>query len=118
MDRFIVKTKKEDSEDFEDLKLEKGNVCYYPNFMTSQESYMYYQILEKLPHWEKRQIIVANRICYQNRYSCFFADNPELNYHYSGTANSGNLFTPELLEIKTKVEKLLKNKWKFNYWSF
>jgi len=115
MDRFLVQTKKEDPQDYKDLKLEKGNTRYYPHLMTSQESHKYYQILEKLPHWEKREIIVANRVCHQNRYSCYFATDLNLNYRYSGTNNAGHLFTPELLEIKKKVEDLLENKWKFNY---
>ena len=37
------------------------------------------------------------------------------NYFYSGINNTGYIFTPELLEIKKKVEKALDNKYEFNY---
>lgn len=98
-----------------DLKLPNSDITYYKKAFTPKESYYYYQYLMNLPHWEQRDIIVANRKCKQNRLTCFFSTNPDNNYFYSGINNSGHLFTPELLEIKKKVEDILDNKYEFNY---
>ena len=98
-----------------DLKLPNCDVIYYNKAFTLKESYQYYQYLMKLPHWEQREIVVANRKCKQNRLTCFFSTNADNNYFYSGINNSGHLFTPELLKIKKKVEDILDNKYEFNY---
>lgn len=97
------------------LSLPNCDVTYYKNVFTNKESYQYYQYLMNLPYWEIKEIIVANRKCKQNRLTCFFATNNKHNYHYSGTNNIGHIFTPELLEIKKKVESVLNNKYSFNY---
>ena len=36
-------------------------------------------------------------------------------YHYSGTENAGNKWSEELLFLKSRVEEILDNKYKFNF---
>jgi alkylated DNA repair dioxygenase AlkB len=115
MDRFLVNSVKKSIDECEDVKLDKANVLFYHNFMEVDESYKFYDILKVLPYWEKKDIKIAGHICKQNRFSCHFASDPNLKFRYSGTNNTGHIFTPELIEIKDKIEKLLGNKWKFNY---
>lgn len=97
------------------IDLPNSNIMYFSSVFSGSESNKYYQYLEKLPYWEKRPIIVAGRKCQQNRLTCFFAEDTNLNYFYSGIDNNGHQFTPEIISIKEKVEYLLGYKYKFNY---
>uniref|UniRef100_A0A6C0E8W1 Fe2OG dioxygenase domain-containing protein n=1 Tax=viral metagenome TaxID=1070528 RepID=A0A6C0E8W1_9ZZZZ len=116
MDRFLVGNVKNNSSDkFIDVGLSSATVLFYQNFMSSDDANKFYDVFEKLKYWEKKDIKIAGKICKQNRFSCHFASDPNLHFRYSGTNNTGHIFTKELLDIKDRIEKLLQNKWKFNY---
>jgi hypothetical protein len=85
MDRFLVSNVKKNAEDYEDLKLSKAKVLIFPDFMSAVDGYKFYDILKELKHWEKRDIKIMGKNCKQNRFTCYFATDPDLNFRYSGT---------------------------------
>lgn len=63
--------------------------------------------LMQLPDWKRRPILVRRRPCMQNRMTCFYADDTELNYKYSGIENTRcEPFPVDVRHIKATVEKL------------
>lgn len=66
------------------------------------------QQLINLDDWRRLDIVVAGRTCQQNRFSCFFAREPGLDYTYSGVhSRNAPEFTDVIERICSQVELLI-----------
>lgn len=82
---------------------------YHPKCIVNSKDLM--QELIDLPEWERLMIKVCGRDAQQNRYSCFFASSPNLNYRYSGVNSLGSQPFPEAVnKIRLMVQKEIYDK--------
>ncbi|SHH02289.1 Alkylated DNA repair dioxygenase AlkB [Flagellimonas flava] len=87
------------------LDLPQGNVIYYPLFFSMEEADQYFQVLKEKVPWQLDQIKVFGKTYDQPRLTSLFANNGK-SYSYSGITMTPNTFSPELLQIKRKVEEM------------
>lgn len=78
--------------------------AYHRDLITESDDL--FKQLDELPDWQRRPIRVAGRDCRQQRYTCFYAAHPGVNYRYSGIDNvtSGEM-PPAVWEIQRLVEE-------------
>lgn len=86
------------------LDLPQGNVIYYPSFFSWEEADRFFQVLRESVPWQSDQIKVFGKTYDQPRLTSLFADNGKT-YSYSGLTMTPHTFSPELLQIKSKVEE-------------
>lgn len=92
-----------------DLKLKDANVWYYPEFFTKAESECYYKILISETKWQQDDITVFGKSYKQPRLTALYGNN-EKSYSYSNVTMHPHPFTEELLEIKSKIETIINEK--------
>lgn len=86
-----------------DLNLKDADVCYYPNFFSERDSSSYfYSLLAETP-WQQDQIKVFGKTYDQPRLTALYANNDKP-YSYSNLTMHPHQFTPNLLQIKSKIE--------------
>jgi alkylated DNA repair dioxygenase AlkB len=81
-----------------------GTVNYYGQIF-DQQSPSYYQKLMDSIQWQPDEIIMFGKLIVTKRKVAWYADQ-ELDYTYAKKTKKAVLFTPELLEIKTRVENI------------
>ncbi|MEM9649515.1 MAG: alpha-ketoglutarate-dependent dioxygenase AlkB [Bacteroidota bacterium] len=86
------------------LDLPQGNVIYYPSFFSWEEADRFFQVLRESVPWQSDQIKIFGKTYNQPRLTSLFADNGKT-YSYSGLTMTPHTFSPELLQIKSKVEE-------------
>ena len=81
-----------------------GTVNYYGQIF-DQQSQTYYQKLMDSIQWQPDEIIMFGKLIVTKRKVAWYAEK-ELDYTYAKKTKKAVLFTPELLEIKTVVERI------------
>ncbi len=87
--------------------MKDADVVYYPAFFNNLKAIDYFKTLYNTINWKQDHITLFGKTHLQPRLTAFFAENLN-SYSYSNIVMKPNLFTPELLEIKTTVESHLK----------
>ena len=91
------------------LPLVGANAAYYPEFLPPNLAKRYFDsILDKTP-WRQDQIKVFGKEYAQPRLTALYGVNNKP-YTYSGIQMNPIKFTPDLLEIKTRIETVVKIK--------
>jgi len=94
---------------FEDktaLNLPKADICYYPSFLDQNKADFYFEKLRNGVTWQQDDITVFGKTYPQPRLTALYADNDKP-YSYSNIKMHPHLFSAELLEIKSSIEKLI-----------
>jgi len=82
-----------------------GEVIYHGSVFNKVECKLYYQNLFGQIPWENDQAIVFGKHYVTKRKVAWFGDE-EYNYKYSGVTKKAHIWSPELLQLKQKIEKL------------
>lgn len=90
-----------------ELKLPDSTISYYPNFINGKEATRYFEHFRRTVPWQKDTITLFGKKYAQPRLTALFANN-EKPYSYSGLVMSPSRLTPELLELKQKIETIVK----------
>ncbi|KAK9719846.1 hypothetical protein K7432_004530 [Basidiobolus ranarum] len=91
-----------------------GVVKYYPSVFGVAESGKLYDSLTTLEYWNRPQLKGYGHVKAQSRLTCAFGDDPNIEYNYSGTtAKVASNYPDTVIEIKSKVEKLIGTKFNF-----
>ncbi len=88
-----------------ELALPDSEIYYYPNFFSNSQATHYLKILSNDTPWRQDDITVFGKTYPQPRLTALYANNEKV-YSYSNITMHPLLFTPQLLEIKHKVEKV------------
>jgi alkylated DNA repair dioxygenase AlkB len=88
-----------------------GEVFYYPEFFSTQESHELFTELLNNISWRQEPIKLFGKEIMQPRLTAWYADKG-VNYSYSGITMQALDWTESLIKIKTRVEQ--KSKSKFN----
>ena len=81
-----------------------GEVLYLGKVFNRKEAAQYYQtLLEKIP-WKNDEAIIFGKHHITKRKVAWFGDNT-YSYKYSGVTKQAHIWTPELLQLKQKVEE-------------
>jgi alkylated DNA repair dioxygenase AlkB len=83
-----------------------GSVQYDPYFLSVQEATQFQAIYEQSIPWESDVVHIFGKTIAMRRKMAWFADD-QRRYTYSGSAKFVNSWTPELLELKNRIEKRL-----------
>jgi len=82
-----------------------GEAIYHGLVLNRNQCNAYYQkLLNEIP-WENDQAIVFGKHYITKRKVAWFGDE-EYNYKYSGVTKQAYIWTPELLELKKKIEEI------------
>ena len=82
-----------------------GEVLYLGKVFNRKKVAQYYQtFLEKIP-WKNDEAIIFGKHHITKRKVAWFGDNT-YSYKYSGITKQAHIWTPELLQLKQKVEEL------------
>tara|TARA_R110000787_G_scaffold283347_1_gene396010 strand:+ start:1585 stop:2187 length:603 start_codon:yes stop_codon:yes gene_type:complete len=82
-----------------------GEAIYHGTVIDRKQCDFYFQkLLNEIP-WENDQAIVFGKHYITKRKVAWFGDK-EYNYKYSGVTKQAHIWTPELLQLKQKIEKL------------
>ena len=82
-----------------------GEVLYLGKVFNRKEVAQHYQtLLEKIP-WKNDEAIIFGKHHITKRKVAWFGDNT-YSYKYSGITKQAHIWTPELLQLKQKVEEL------------
>ncbi len=85
------------------LQLPDSDIRYYPNFLNSEKADFYFEVLRKNVVWQHDDITIFGKTYAQPRLTALFGTNGKP-YSYSNITMQPYEFTPELLEIKNKIE--------------
>lgn len=86
-----------------DLPLPDASLTLFTSVWDSSESTTLLQTLQDTLAWRQKNIRLFGRDVMQPRLVCWYGDDGA-DYRYSGVSNQALPWTPELLEIKAKVE--------------
>ncbi len=86
------------------LNLPQAEIIYYPSFFNLIEAKYYYNLLLTNTPWKQDNIKIFGKTYKQPRLTALFGDNKKP-YSYSNIIMHPHIFTSELCEIKTKIEK-------------
>lgn len=82
-----------------------GEAIYHGAIFTQKESEAHYKnLLQQIP-WQNDEAIIFGKHHITKRKVAWFGDKA-YNYKYSGITKQAHLWTPELLQLKQKVEEL------------
>lgn len=81
----------------------QGELYLIENFFTQEESDVFYQTLKKSIPWEQQPITMFGKKVMQPRLTSWHGDE-NCRYKYSGLQLTPKAWTPELLEIKCRIE--------------
>ena len=88
-----------------------GEAFYFRNFFKEVESNLLYDKLLRTIQWEQKQVMMYGKPIKIPRLTAWYGEEGR-EYTYTGLKNKPFLWTPELLEIKQRIE--LQAKVKFN----
>lgn len=89
----------------ENLLPKNGTVIYYGCVYNREEADKYYTSLLNNIHWKNDEAIIFGKRLITKRKVAWYADKP-FEYQYSKITKMALQFTPELIKIKQKVERL------------
>jgi alkylated DNA repair dioxygenase AlkB len=81
-----------------------GTVNYYGQIFNHQSPSYYQKLMDNI-QWQPDEIIMFGKLIVTKRKVAWYAEK-ELDYTYAKKTKKAVLFTPELLEIKTIVERI------------
>lgn len=84
-----------------------GEVFYYADFFTAQQSHEFLRILTEEIPWKHDEVVIFGKVIQTRRKVAWYADHNK-SYTYSGRMKVGLSWTPTLLSIKTAIEQKLK----------
>lgn len=82
-----------------------GITEYYGKIFSDEECEKYYQYLFNQIPWENDEAVIFGKLIYTKRKVAWFGEK-EFEYTYSNRTKYAKLWTPELLELKQKCEKV------------
>ncbi|WP_034059712.1 alpha-ketoglutarate-dependent dioxygenase AlkB family protein [Lacinutrix jangbogonensis] len=85
------------------LNLPDSNISYFPNFFSEVEAKAFFNAILNETNWQQDDIKVFGKTYAQPRLTALFANNKNP-YSYSNITMHPEVFTDELLEIKSKIE--------------
>ncbi len=87
--------------------LPDAEITFFPEFLDpNSNSRIFKELLHKTP-WRQDNITVFGKTYKQPRLTCFYASNAKP-YSYSGITMKPYEFTSQILEIKKKIDRVLK----------
>lgn len=84
-----------------------GEVFYYEDFFTAQQSQEFLHILTEEIPWKHDEVVIFGKVIQTLRKVAWYADD-ERPYTYSGRTKIGLPWTPTLLSIKSAIEEKAK----------
>ena len=87
------------------LPLAGADAMYYPNFIAANESEVLFEQLLAETAWQQDDIKVFGKVYAQPRLTALYAEN-EQPYSYSNITMYPRPFTPLLLNLKERIEKV------------
>jgi alkylated DNA repair dioxygenase AlkB len=90
-------------------QIENGEIAFIPNWISEDQANHYYQLFQKELPFEQGTITIFGKTHPIPRLEAFFGVSNQV-YSYSGKTLKTNPFTLDLLEIKTKIEEITKEK--------
>src|SRR5579885_786121 len=86
-------------------ELDKGGIIDYdPTFLPKEMADQLLTFLKANVPWEQKFYTFGGRTVPQPRLTAWYADHPEMEYSYSGITQTVRPWTPELLDLKKKIE--------------
>lgn len=93
--------------------LDKGGILDYDTaFLSKEEADKLMDFLKESVSWEQKFYNYGGRQVAQPRLTAWYADDPAMKYSYSGVTQLVQPWTPELLELKKKIEAVAG--WQYN----
>lgn len=89
----------------QNLLPEHGSVYYYPEFCDEVSSAHLVKVLQQSLVWESDQLIMFGKRITTRRKVAWVGD-LDCSYTYSGVQKNPQAWTPELIQIKTRFEKM------------
>jgi len=83
----------------------EGEAYYLPSFLSSEESRRFFSKLSSGIHWNQETIWMFGKRVMQPRLTALYG-NPAIPYGYSGISMQAYPFTPELLELKQRLDSI------------
>lgn len=82
-----------------------GRVDYLPRFFNTSESSLFYQELLQSLDWQFDQIMMFGKMIITKRKVAWVGD-PNCSYTYSGVKKEPQMWTPDLIQIKERLENI------------
>lgn len=89
----------------EEIPIQDGELCLYPHLFSSDESETFLTQLKDNTNWQQEKIKLYGKSIPLPRLTAWFGDEGKT-YMYSGITVEPELWTPTLLEIKSRIEKV------------
>ena len=88
-----------------------GIIDYEPNFLSNEQANKLYSELKDSVLWEQKFYTnyKTGEKFPQPRLTAWYADNPNMEYSYSGVTQKVYPWTPILIDIKNKIEEITKS---------
>ena len=90
-----------------DLNLPDADMSYYPNFLSQEVADSYFTIFKNSITWQQYDIKVWGKVYPQPRLTALYSNNDKA-YTYSNITMHPTAFSPELLQLKEKIDALAK----------
>lgn len=87
------------------LNMPDADVLFYEDFFSEEESNRYFDTLRKTIAWEQQELKMFGKQIALPRLTAWYG-NEGKPYSYSGITHHPHRWTPELLEIKSKIESV------------
>ncbi len=97
--------KSHDPQFWKTIPLIDGEIVFYPEFFTSEESDRFYLELDRDTQWKQDSIKIFGRSILLPRLTAWYGDSGK-SYTYSGIAMHPTPWTKTLLEIKSRIEEV------------
>ncbi len=88
---------------YENLLPEGGELFYFPQFLTREESQYYFEELFASTKWQEKEIKIFGKLRPQPRLIDWVADDG-LSYSYSGLRLEPHSWSQDLMEVKKRLE--------------
>ena len=103
MDLFSTE---EQEKTFEVISLQDGEILFMRNFFTPTEAKNYFELLQNNINWKQEEVKFYGKTFPVPRKTAWYGYEG-FNYSYSGITCFPEIWTNELLEIKSKIEKFI-----------
>ena len=87
------------------LNMPDADVLFYEDFFSEEESSRYFDTLRETIAWEQQELKMFGKQIALPRLTAWYGDEGKP-YSYSGITHHPHRWTPELLEIKSKIESV------------
>ena len=90
-----------------DFDLPQAEISYFPGFLTTEKATALLDLLINKTPWQHDTITLFGKTHLQPRLTAFFCTD-KISYSYSNINMKANNWTPELLDVKDRIEKIAK----------